>query len=561
MWKDYKMAQNTTEGLLNNPQKPQRVEKSELLTSLDFLSTDATWPPASQVTRLARYKLNKSKFDNKLNINMKAYKYIISLVDNNFRVISYRMLVNLYRKVTYKTADLLFVERPTYIVAKKEDGEEVKATQETLDEIVTLSKLGKIGYQGAEDVSIYGDAIYTIKIPAKQPGTTEDGGAKEQEKARMGITNPRYWFPVVSETDLSEIKHHVLAHVVTRLVVTDGEEKETDFLIYQIHERGSYTTHERVINDERKLEAESVLEEGETNKVDTGLSDFAVVPTAGVTTSDSIFGIDDYTDIINLIDELQIRMEKIAHVLDKHSDPSMSGPAEALQLNKETGEYSVKLGGYFQRSTKDSPDVNYITWDGKLDPSFKEIELILNLLSIITEMGAAIFDREKGGAGDLSGRALKLLYVNPLTKVARVRNNFDDAFKHALSLCSEVGYPSEIPQKDISIAWKDGLPNDPKELAEVGQIRAGRPTDTVVSQIMVQDGLSEEAAIKKAEAVNLANMSDIPMIGAGGFGDLVGVNAGQVDVTEPIATTLEETRSFAGRVVDFIRNLTGGETE
>ena len=486
--------------ILNQPKNKIQIDKSEVLTNLDFLNEGQPWPPTSQVPRLKRYKTNKSKFDNKLNINRDAYDYILHVVDDRFRVVSYRMLVNFYRKVTFKTADLLFVERPNYVTEEE--------NQDVLTEIVDLSNLGSIGYVGAEDVSIYGDSIYTIKIPAQRLSKTVESNKPEQSKARMGITNPSYWFPVVNETDLKEIKHHVLAHVVSRLVKDkDGKDVEKNFLIYQIHDIGSYTIGEREITDTGELGEKTEIEEGEADKIETGLSDFAVVPTHGVTTSDTIFGIDDYTDIINLIDELQIRLEKIASVLDKHSDPSLSGPASALTMDPDTGEYSVKLGGYFSRDTKESPEAKYITWDGKLESSFKEIEIILNLLSVITEMGAAIFDRDKAGTGDMSGRALKLLYVNPLTKVARVRNNFDDAFKKALSLCSEVGYDKEILAKEIAIEWKDGLPNDPKEMAEIGQIRAGGPTDTVSHQIQIQDDLTKEQADTKAEEVKIENTS------------------------------------------------------
>ncbi len=501
--------------------EPKEVNTSELLTNLQFLDEGMPWPPTSQKPRLDRYKLNKSKFSNQLNINKESYEYIISLVDDRFRVISYRMLINLYRKVTWKTADLLFVERPNYVAEKESD-------QATLDEIVSSSKLGSIGYEGAEDVSIYGDAIYTIEIEDQEEGVgklplestttaeeidTDDKANPVQGKAKMGITNPRYWFPVVSERNLKEIKYHVLAWVITRIISVQGEPVEKRFLQYQIHTKGRYEIGEIAITDENKLDEKGAFTETVPEIFETGLSDFAVVPTHGVTTSDTIFGIDDYTDLISLIDELQIRLEKIAHVLDKHSDPSMSGPASALTLDKKTGEYSLALGNYFKRDMQDDPDVSYITWDGKLDSSFKEMEIIIDLLSVISEMGAAIFDSKTTGTRELSGRALKLLYVNPLTKVARIRNNFDDAFKKALALCSEVGYGEQkkMEEKTISIEWKDGLPNDPKELAEIGALRTGgRSTDTISAQIQIQDGLSKDKADAKAEEI-LAEEATSPL--------------------------------------------------
>lgn len=548
--------------LLNQPKARKTVVKSEVLTNLGFLEEGQPWPPTSQKPRLNRYKLNKSKFDNELNINREAYDYILNVINDRFRVVSYRMLINLYRKVTYKTADLLFVERPTYITKDE--------NQEELNEIVELSNLGLIGYEGAEDVSIYGDAIYTIKIPSLKPEGADPPAEPEQAKARMGITNPAYWFPVVEETDLKEIKHHILAHVVTRLEENkEKKEVEVNYLIYQIHDKGSYQIGERKIKDDWTLGEKTVVKKG-SDIIETGLTGFAVIPTHGATTSDTIFGIDDYTDIINLIDELQIRMEKIASVIDKHGDPSLSGPASALVLDPKTGEYSLKLGGYLSRDTKEDPEVEYLTWDGKLEPAFKEIELILKLLSILTEMGPAMFDEDEGGGGDISGRALRLKYVRPLTKVKRYKNNFDDSFKVGLSLCSEVGYKVEIPSKEIGIEWKDGLPDDPKELAEIGDIRTGKKaTDTVTAQIMKQDGLTREQADAKTLEIEAEMASTIPGLGLPGNFDpnrLLGDDGDDLDIREDgtapqnIAATEGLNGAQIKAAVDVLKGVSDGTT-
>lgn len=495
---------------LNQPKTKTIEEPTEMLTSLSFLKEGATFPPASQVERMNRYKLHKKKFSNKLTIDKKTYQKVIQLVDNRFRVITYKMLVNIYRKVSYRTADFLFVERPLYTTDEEK--------QPLLTEIVKLSKMGKIGHEGAIDVSRMGDAIYVIKIPAVAPAT--EGEEAQQGKARLSITTPQHWFPVVSERDLKEITHHVLAHVVSRMVKDEDDKMITKrYLIYQIHERGKYTIGEQELKEDNTLGAKrKYITEGEDKEqevFDTGLSGFAVHPTYGVTTSDSIFGIDDYVDIIGMIDELQIRMEMISHVLDKHSDPTMSGPLSALEKDEKSGEYSVKLGGYLARENKDDPDVKYLTWDGKLDSSFKFIELVFEILSILTEMGNAIFDKKGDIAGaNISGRALKLMYVNPLTKVSRVRNNFDDVFKVALAMCSEVGYTGKpLTADDVGIEWRDGLPDDPKEKAEIAAIRVGdKATDTVESQIMKLDNVSKTKAEEKADQIQVETAQSMPAI-------------------------------------------------
>ena len=492
---------------LNQAKNKNLIPDSELLTNLDWLRPGEYFPPASQIPRLNRYKRNKLKFDNDVSVNQDAYNYIIQLVNDRFRVISYRMLVNLYRKVSYRTADFLFVERPVYITSPKK--------QDTLDTIVRLSKLGSLGHKGALDISRFGEAIFTVKVKSIKNKKDED----VQDGTRLGITNPSYWFPVVKESDLTEIKYHVIAYIVVREIILDGKSKDQKYVMVQIHDKGKYIKREYLLEDDGKLGDPEILENGMIEEeVETGLTDFAIQPIQGVVTSDSIFGIDDYTDLIPLIEELETRLEKVAHVLDKHSDPSLTGPASALTKDQESGEYYLKLDGYFVREDKEDPGVEYLTWDAQLDPSFKEIEIIMDLLAIISEMGAAIFDSKGAGMGSqISGRALKLLYVNPLTKVSRVRNNFDDGFKQALAICSELGYGDDqvIDQGEISINWKDGLPDDPKENAEIEQIRLGnRANQTLTASVMNLDNLSRGEAEIKVLEIEAENKADIPGIDA-----------------------------------------------
>jgi len=501
---------------LNQPKNKYLIPDSELLTSLSFLDEGQPFPPESQINRLNKYKLHKSKFDNKLNINKDAYDTVIQLVNDRFRVISYRVLINLYRKVSLRTADFLFVERPKYTalvdnLADIDPKDNVK--QQVLNSIVNDSSLNSIGHQGALDVDRFGDAIYTIDIPGE---VDQKGGIDlVQGAATIGITSPVYWFPVVSEKNLKKIQYHVMAHVVSRMVEIEGRKdpEERQYVIYQVHSKGSYTFGERILSEDGNLGEVSSLPDGiETDKVETGLSDFAIVPTQGTQTSDSIFGIDSYTDMISLISELEIRMEKIAHVLDKHSDPSLSGPVSAINRNDETGEYYLKMGDYFARDSTDDPEVSYVTWDGKLEDSFKQISIIMELLAIISEMGAAIFDPKGAAQGSqISGRALKLLYVNPLTKVSRIRNNFDDSFKKAISLASEVGYNEQFKRDEISITWRDGLPDDPKEKAEIQAIRLGnRPSTTTRDAVMDLDSYNEQEAEIKVQEIEAENKADIP---------------------------------------------------
>jgi len=450
------------------------------LTSLNFLDKGESFPPPSQSERLEDYRINEAKFSGVLNIDKKGYGQFVQLIGNKFNVVSYNTLINFYRLVSKKTADLLSVEPPDFVS---------DTAQDTVDEIVKNSNLKERIWESAIDADSKGTAIITARLI--------------DEKGTLGVSQPKYWYPVVNPIDAKEILYHVMAWVVT-LKDDNGDEKKE--LFYQIHEKGQYTEGVRdldsgVIGD---LVGEEIVHK-------TGFSSFAIATGDNITTTSSVFGISSYHDMYSLIDELQIRFEKIKHVLDKHSDPSMAGPTEALTFDEETGKYYFEIGQFYEENPDNKGSLRYITWDGKLEGSFREIEKIINLLAVISEMGAALFDLD-GQSKELSGIAIRLLYTNALTKVRRIRNKFDATYKHMVEMVSEVGY--KTPVTDLSITWHDGLPNDPKEDAEIAAIRTGgKATDSQVSQIRKLDGLSEDdarARLAEINEENKARMSTMP---------------------------------------------------
>jgi hypothetical protein len=81
-----------------------------------------------------------------------------------------------------------------------------------------------------------------------------------------------------------------------------------------------------------------------------------------------------------------------------------------------------------------------------------------------------MFGMGNGGYAE-SGRALKMRWARQLAKRQRREMAYDAALRRLLKCAAvldhEFGDGPEIKETDkISILWGDGLPNDPKELAE-----------------------------------------------------------------------------------------------
>ena len=97
-------------------------------------------------------------------------------------------------------------------------------------------------------------------------------------------------------------------------------------------------------------------------------------------TSDRVYGIDDYQSIDSIVSELIVRVSQVSRVLDKHANPSMTGPESALESDPNTGEWRFRVGDYYPRHSSDEPALEYVTWDASMDANFKQIDFLINQL-------------------------------------------------------------------------------------------------------------------------------------------------------------------------------------
>ena len=115
----------------------------------------------------------------------------------------------------------------------------------------------------------------------------------------------------------------------------------------------------------------------------------------------------------------EIRVAQISRILDKHADPNLYGPDSALEHDAQTGEWKFRGGGKFYPVGPGEQPPGYVTWDGQLDAAFREIELLMEQLYILSETSAAAFGQLKSGLAE-SGSALRRLMMAPLAKVNRL---------------------------------------------------------------------------------------------------------------------------------------------
>ncbi|MDL2257870.1 phage portal protein [Eubacteriales bacterium OttesenSCG-928-K08] len=456
-----------------------------MLYDLIFLEPGQPWPPKSEVERIQLYDINRKLFEGEhYGGQSDAFRRVQQVVGAFDDVVSYEILLNYQQLVSKKTADLLFSEWPT--ITSKD-----KKMQVFIDGFTQRSQLLSQCYQAALDVSRYGDGTLGVSRP--------QGGAV----AYVGRTD--CWYPVV---DPLNIKHRL--HEVIAAVVAPNSEKPTEReLLIEIHSPGQ--------NERRRHRLEGKVSGvigdrlATPEVVSTGVDGIDFWQVSNIVTSDRVHGIDDYHNINSLIQEIEVRFAQISKVLDKHAQPSMQGPASALEERRGengmgTGEFEIRTGNFFINrglGEDESGNVGYIVWDAQMSAAFEQIEKLLGQLRTISEMGALISDVAEKMGQMPTGTALRTLLSTALAKIARVRMTFDPVLKQVIQTAARL---DGIHSADISIKWFDGLPDDPMETAQIVSLRTGaKQTMSIQTAIMEVDGKTESEAQKEINRIGDEN--------------------------------------------------------
>jgi len=237
----------------------------------------------------------------------------------------------------------------------------------------------------------------------------------------------------------------------------------------------------------------------EEDIVETGLPFIPVFHIPYKAVDDDWQGIGGLEKLESVFAAVNDRLVQIDYVLWKNSDPNSYGP------ELEGYDDSVRFGGIYIPVTKDDVTPGYMTWQAQLEAAFKELDLLISTVFIMSEtpqwlFGTAMSGDNSGGTGTshTDSTAIKARFMPIISKVKRIRSHYDKAIRDALYACflfdkSQNGHKWE----DVypSIQWKDGIPKNLKEEAEIGQIRtSGKATIDVQSTIKTIDEVDDEKA-------------------------------------------------------------------
>lgn len=393
-----------------------------------ILKKGKIWPPSEEKDRLVLYQQNENLFNG---CHEKVYTGLLRLFHESAAEHQKIILtLNWHRRLSTLWPDLLIGELPDVVVSK--------ANQEAVNQLLLDTAAWPETYKALIDMSRFGTGPIKAYV---------DGTPKAQAVA------PSRWFPVVDSS--GQITEHLLAWVVDKT------------LNCEIHRRGEIETRTYQIID-GKIATEASDIEINTEARDYGIDDFLLVPFCNLTTTTNQWGIDDYTPLDPIIKRLETRLTRLGRILDAHSEPAMQIPEDAITRDPNTGAVSYDASLRIFPVAEGQTPPGYITWDGQLSASFQEIDFLMGQLYALSETCPQAFGQSISGTAE-SGTSLRLRMMAPLKRVERLRLNIDPALKKLIWLLAKFG-EIDLDPKEISIRWKDGLPQDDYQQMQIEQM-------------------------------------------------------------------------------------------
>ena len=162
---------------------------SKILTNLSFLEKGKPFPPAAEFDRLERYKNNRLLFeDEHAEVYKEQFKRIERVIGNFNDIVSYGVVFNYQKLMSLKIADFVFGTPPGITAS---DDKKQSVIEKIIFDTDFFNKL----YMSVIDISRYGDSILQV--------------SEKNNKARLDVTSPKYWFPVVNNDNIKEFASYV----------------------------------------------------------------------------------------------------------------------------------------------------------------------------------------------------------------------------------------------------------------------------------------------------------------------------------------------------------------
>lgn len=458
------------------------------------------FPPLAHRDRIKRYRENRKLFMGKHYDVFQRVQNRLSARNNELIYVS----ANLPAIICKKSADFLFGESATFSAGKDDNAPE----QMALERIVEANYLNITNYETALGNAYRGDSFYKIRWGQEYGGMVDKKA--DPFRAIIEAQNAEYVYPETMPGDGNKI---VAFHIAFPALVRD-KNGEGWVLNVESHFPGNiiyrkFRMSPIVLTVDNEITEWRIYAEitDAYREVATDVPFPLVVHIPNFSTDEEWQGIDDLTENKALFDEINHRISQIASILDKHADPAIAVPAGAM-TEDDTGNpvFRVGLDKVFEILGKEDVIPQYITWDGQLQAAFLELEKLIDILLVTCEIPTVALGKGDSGTSGSSGLSIKWRMNSLLAKINRKRQYYDKGLKRVMLIAQMLEH-ARGGKQDYQITmpivkFRDGLPDDETEMANVMAIRTGgKATISQKSAIMWLDSLTEEQADAELERI------------------------------------------------------------
>ncbi|RSL29120.1 phage portal protein [Salibacterium salarium] len=477
------------------------------------------FPPANHIERISKQKRMKTIYDGKLaEIYERASKLLRDGSPEQAEQLEKLYIgVNLADILVTKPADLLVGETPIYETGHNDES----AEQQALNKYVEQNDLNTVIHESATGNGIRGDSWVKVRYGYRQDYSelmnvlsTEEFNAFIEGVDMEPIIEHVTATDVFPETSQGNAKGFKAVNIAYVEYVVNWRGEENPYLNVERHLPG-FIVYERFRLYENYLEYQygyplqvfTIGKQVPTGRaedvIETGVSDILVrhIPYKSEdTTWEGVGGLEKIETVLTAIND---RMVQIDYVLWKMMDPTAYGPS----LEDGAGNNTTKIAGGYIPVGPDEQEPGYMTWDARLDQAFKQLDELIGLAFMKSEtpqwlFGTTMAGAESGGSGTshTDGAAIKQRFMPILSKVKRIRRYYDRGIRDALWLAQQLDVihgDANFTPVYPKIHWKDGVPANELEQAEIMQIRTGdKPTidqhTAIKRQDEVDDGQAKE---------------------------------------------------------------------
>lgn len=456
-----------------------------------FGTFNEKWPPEEHAERLEEYAHYRKLFFGK---HQEVFPRIDSWLSKELDKTLIYIVCNYAGLISKICADLLFGEQLEVNV-----GDEKSKEQLAMNDIIASNSLHIKNYEMALSTSWRGDTVIKARFGKR---TAWD----DSQRVVIETVPAHYFFPHLNSDNIQEMTGATLAWVKKN----PGDKKT--YLRKEIHEPGL------IRNELWLLDGDSIKKQVPLSTIpdykdleeeqETGYPGLLVEHIPNWRLDDMFWGISDYHDLDSLFDALNNRVSRIDSILDKHSDPKLILPPGSMEYDERLGRYYIeKEALQCMEIDGDSEAMDlprYLVWDAQLEAAFRQIDKLVEMLMLMSEVSPAVFGMDKQGAVE-SGRALKFRMLRTLAKVNRKQLYFDQALRNILYVAQVLdvthGRGSYSPTEP-HLQWADGIPNDPKESAEIESLRMSASLTSRESAIRRLDGLEGHLLQEELDKIN-----------------------------------------------------------